>query len=172
MLIVLGMSEHTCNRRSTRSWIEENYPDFLFEAGFTEQDELWTGSTTEVPSAQDFRSKTMLDDIFSSDDNTYLSFTSHSGEIASILRVIGHRDFRLGTGQIIPALIKAETISPDSATSTISSGLWTPSPFCTEPPVTSISAWGSGGGCVCQSSAEPVITELPPFPTSAPTPPP
>lgn len=164
------MSEHTCNRRSSRSWIEENYPSFEFEEGFTDEDELWTGTTTEVSAAQDYRSKALLDDIFSSDDNTYLSFTSHSGEITSILRVTGHRPFRLGTGQIIPALIKAETISPDEAGSTVSSAAWTPSPFCTEPPVTSVSAWGSGGGCVCQSSADPVITQLPPFPTSAPTP--
>lgn len=162
------MSEHTCNRRSTRSWIQENYPYFHFEDGFTEEDELWTGVTTEVSTAQDFRSKTMLDDIFGSDQNTYLSFTSHSGEITSILRVIGHRAFRLATGQIIPALIRAETIEPDQAISTLTSGLCTPSPFCTEAPVTSVSEWGSGGGCVCQSSADPVITQLPPFPTGTP----
>lgn len=165
-----GISEHTCDHRSSRSWIHENYPSFQFEAGFTEEDELWTGVTTEVSAAQDFRSKTLLDDIFSNDDNTYLSFTSHSGEIRSILRVIGHRSFSLSTGQIIPALIKAETVTPDKATSTVTSASWTPSPFCTEAPVTSISEWGSGGGCVCPSSAEPVITQLPPFPTSSPTP--
>jgi hypothetical protein len=164
------MSEHTCNRRSTRSWIASNYPSFSFEAGFTEDDELWTGTTTEVSAAQDFRSKQLLDDIFSSDDKTYLSFTSHSGEITSLLRVIGHRPFRLSTGQIIPVLVKAETVTPEEATSTVSSAVWTPSPFCTEPPVTSVPSWGDGGGCVCQSSAEPVITQLPPFPTSQPTP--
>jgi hypothetical protein len=164
------MSEHTCNRRSTRSWIAANYPDFEFEAGFTEEDELWTGVTTEVSAAQDFRSKALLDDIFSNDDNTYLSFSSHSGEITSLLRVIGHQPFRLSTGQIIPVLVKAETIQPEAATTTVSSAIWTPSPFCTEPPVTSVPSWGNGGGCVCQSSAEPVITQLPAFPTSVPTP--
>jgi len=39
-----------------------------------------------VPTDQDIRSKTVLDEVFGSDDNTWLSVTSHSGEIASILR--------------------------------------------------------------------------------------
>jgi hypothetical protein len=160
------MSEHTCNRRSTRSWIAANYPSYVFEPNFTEEDELWTGVTTEVSAAQDFRSKALLDDIFTSDANTYLSFTSHSGEITSLLRVTDHRPFRLSTGQIIPVLIKAETVEP---TSTVTSATWTPSPFCTAPPVTSVPSWGNGGGCVCQNGAEPTITDLPPFPTSEAT---
>ena len=40
----------------------------------------------EVPTDEDIRSKTVLDQVFSSDDSTYISVTSHSGEIASILR--------------------------------------------------------------------------------------
>ena len=32
------------------------------------------------------RSKAVLDDVFSSDENTYISISSHSGEIGSILR--------------------------------------------------------------------------------------
>lgn len=40
----------------------------------------------EVSQDQDIRSKTVLDEVFGSDRNTWLSITSHSGEIASILR--------------------------------------------------------------------------------------
>lgn len=70
----------------------------------------------------------MLDEVFDSDDNTWLSVTSHSGEIASILRgmyssclrikwrltirlVLGHQVFSLSTGAVIPVFIKAETVS-------------------------------------------------------------
>ena len=53
--------------------------------------------------------KKLLDDIYTHDDSTYISFTTHSGSIASLLRVIGHREFRLATGALIPVLIKAET---------------------------------------------------------------
>lgn len=52
--------------------------------------------------------KNLLDDIFTNDDSTYISFTTHSGSIASVLRVIGHREFRIPTGAVIPVLIKAE----------------------------------------------------------------
>ena len=51
----------------------------------------------------------LLDDIFANDDSTYMSFTTHSGSIASLLRVIGHREFRLPTGAVIPVLIKTES---------------------------------------------------------------
>lgn len=159
-----GISEHTCDRRSNRTYIHDHFPSYIFEPGFPEYDQLWTGVTAETSSAQDLRSKQLLDDIFSSDRSTYLSFTSHSGEIASILRVLGHRVFSLRTGAVIPVLVKAETIEPAAATTTISAAPWTASPFCTVPPVTSVSG-GPSGGCICPNSASPVITSLPPFPT-------
>lgn len=52
--------------------------------------------------------KKLLDDIVTHDDSTYISLTTHSGSIASLLRVIGHREFRLPTGAVIPVLIKAD----------------------------------------------------------------
>lgn len=51
----------------------------------------------------------LLDDIFTNDDSTYMSFTTHSGSIASLLRVIGHREFRLPTGAVLPVLINTES---------------------------------------------------------------
>lgn len=54
------------------------------------------------------RMKKLLDDIFTHDNSTYISFTTHSGSIASLLRITGHREFRLPTGAVIPVLIKAE----------------------------------------------------------------
>ena len=157
-----GISEHTCDSRSNKSYIAATYPTYKFEPGFPEYDQLWTGVTSETDVAEDFRSKTVLDNIFSTDKNTYMSFTSHSGEIASLLRVLGHRSFSLGTGAVIPVLIKAETLQ---GTSTITSQAWTPSPHCTVPPVTSVSG-GANGGCVCPNSAAPVDITLPPYPVS------
>lgn len=62
------------------------YPTYTFEESFKEVDPLWDPIVRETDSAQDERSKTVLDDVFGSDDATYLSITSHSGEIGSILR--------------------------------------------------------------------------------------
>lgn len=150
-----GISIHTCDRRSTRSAIHAAFPDWPFEPGFPETDQLWNGVTAETSSAQALRSKRVLDDIFSSDPSTWISITSHSGEIGSILSVLGHRAFSLNTGAVIPVLVKAETLSEPSPTT--SAQPWTVSPHCTSPPLTSI----SNGPCVCQSSAPPVTTTLP-----------
>lgn len=161
-----GISEHTCDRRSNKTYIAQHFPSYKFEPGFPEDDQLWTGVTSETSTAQDFRSKELLDDIFSTDCSTYISFTSHSGELGSILRVLGHRSFSLSTGAVIPVLVKAETVKPCAATTTFSSATWTPSPFCTVPPVSSVSG-GPNGGCVCPNSATPVVTALPAFPTTS-----
>ncbi|MCJ1235013.1 hypothetical protein MMC14_002977 [Varicellaria rhodocarpa] len=81
-----GISGHTCDRRSTKTYIHENFPSYKIEPGFSEDDLLWEALHGETPTDQDIRSKTVLDEVFSTDDSTYISITSHSGEIASILR--------------------------------------------------------------------------------------
>ncbi|KAH0566506.1 hypothetical protein GP486_000087 [Trichoglossum hirsutum] len=80
------MGVHTCDRRSSKAYIHENYPSYTFELGFAESDELWVPNLRESDSAQTKRSKELLDDIFSHDASTFISFSSHSGEIAAILR--------------------------------------------------------------------------------------
>jgi broad specificity phosphatase PhoE len=162
-----NISQHTCDRRSNKTYIHDSFPAWPIEPGFSEYDELWTGVTTETASAEAVRSKQLLDDIFTSAGRapTYLSFTSHSGELGSILGVLGHRTFSLNTGAVIPVLVKAETINPAAATTTFSAGPWSSSAHCTVPPLTSVST-ASAGGCVCPSSASPVDITLPPYATS------
>ncbi|KAL9621277.1 MAG: hypothetical protein Q9160_004298 [Pyrenula sp. 1 TL-2023] len=81
-----GISGHTCDRRSSKTYIQENFPAYRIEPGFAENDLLWEALHGEPSTDQDIRSKTVLDDVFSSDRSSYISITSHSGEIASILR--------------------------------------------------------------------------------------
>ncbi|KAL8760477.1 MAG: hypothetical protein Q9184_003341 [Pyrenodesmia sp. 2 TL-2023] len=81
-----GISGHTCDRRGTRSYIQGAFPNYQIEAGFSETDQLWQVYHAETQLDQDIRSKTVLDDVFTNDRETYLSITSHSGEIASLLR--------------------------------------------------------------------------------------
>jgi broad specificity phosphatase PhoE len=77
---------HTCDRRRSKSYIQQHYPTCAFEDGFAEEDPLWVPDVRETADAQDVRTKTVLDDVFANDTNTYISISSHSGEIASILR--------------------------------------------------------------------------------------
>jgi broad specificity phosphatase PhoE len=81
-----GISGHTCDRRSTKTEIHDSFPGYLIEEGFSELDLLWKKGVGEVSADEDVRSKKVLDEVFGTDDSTYISITSHSGEIASILR--------------------------------------------------------------------------------------
>ncbi|CAK7216756.1 putative phosphoglycerate mutase pmu1 [Sporothrix curviconia] len=147
------VSTHTCDRRASRTALHAAFPVAMFEDGFAEEDPLWTGTTDETPAANDVRSWALLDDIFSStthddddDDNdaTWLSFTSHSGEITSLLRVLGHRPFPLSTGQIIPVLVRAETVPDDDKTPPPppTNTEWAKADTCKAPPITSVADQG------------------------------
>jgi hypothetical protein len=70
----------------------------------------------------------LLDDVFQNDENTWISFTSHSGSIGAILSAIEHRQFSLLTGAVIPALVKAERIHSPPPRPKIDP--WNPPPTC------------------------------------------
>ncbi|KAF7719410.1 Uncharacterized protein PECH_004906 [Penicillium ucsense] len=151
-----GISIHTCDHRRSKSYIHNLFPKWHIEKHFAEDDELWNGVTSETSDAQDARSVQALGEVFfssSSKKHSFVSVTSHSGEIGSILRVVGHRPFRLNTGAVIPVLVKAEK-RKDHAPAPTTTVAWTTEPHCTVPPVT------SGSVCVCPSSAAPVTTPL------------
>ncbi|KUL89843.1 hypothetical protein ZTR_02903 [Talaromyces verruculosus] len=158
-----GISIHTCDNRQSKTYIHNLFPDWTIEEGFAENDQYWNGITAETDASQAVRSKKVLDQIFNelnnaeesdcepAGDNLFVSVTSHSGEIGSLLSVLGHRSFSLSTGAVIPVLVKAETLEKPVATTCLS---WAANPHCTAPPVTSVSA------CVCAASATPVTTPL------------
>ena len=151
-----GISIHTCDHRRSKSYIEENFPDYTIEAGFTENDELWDGVTAETSTAQDTRSKKWLDQVFVTDDHTWISVTSHSGELASTLRVLGHQVFSLNTGAIIPVLVKAQFL-PESEQPPTTSWSWTVSSHCTSPPKTSVSSLSQGCKCTGATVTTPLV---------------
>lgn len=105
-----ALGVHTCDRRSTRTQIEQAFPHVTFEPGFEDADPLWEADYREPRSARRYRLAVFLDDVFASDKGTFLSFTSHSGALRSILAAVGHRDFALETGGVIPVVVKAERV--------------------------------------------------------------
>jgi hypothetical protein len=36
-----GISGHTCDRRGNKTYIQDNFPTYVIEKGFSEQDLLW-----------------------------------------------------------------------------------------------------------------------------------
>ncbi|ORY14056.1 histidine phosphatase superfamily [Clohesyomyces aquaticus] len=105
---VLGV--HTCDRRSTASHITKVFPHISLEPNFAEEDPLWEADYREPFSARKHRLSLFLDDVFANDGGRFLSFTSHSGAIASILEAVGHRSFALETGGVIPVVVRAEKV--------------------------------------------------------------
>ncbi|KAI1327667.1 phosphoglycerate mutase-like protein [Xylariaceae sp. FL0255] len=155
-----SISIHTCDQRRNKTYIHNLVPSYHIEAGFTEHDELWNGVAAETNSAQDVRSRKALDDVLETEHGLFISITTHSGEAASLLRVLNHQVFSLATGAVIPVLVKAEKIVPTPTTSTQP---WTASAHCTAPPLSSVT---NGGACICPNSAAPVTTPL--VPTTPP----
>ena len=101
---------HTCDRRSTASHLLKTFPHITLEPGFSEPDPLWEAEYREPTRARRHRLAQFLDDIFASDDGVFLSLTSHSGAIKSILEACGHRKFVLQTGGVIPVLVRAKRV--------------------------------------------------------------
>jgi hypothetical protein len=81
-----AIGAHTCDRRSSKTFIAARYPAWNFEEGFKEEDPLWKANERESDNAMDERSKAILDDVFEHDKKTWISISSHSGEIGSLLR--------------------------------------------------------------------------------------
>jgi broad specificity phosphatase PhoE len=98
---------HTCDKRRSKDYLRKQYPKFIFRRHFSRADDLWTPKYQETSEQQTLRLQRVLDWIWRHDDNTYISVTAHSGTIAAILRNIGHREFKVQTGGMIPVVVKA-----------------------------------------------------------------
>ncbi|TGO80070.1 hypothetical protein BELL_0015g00030 [Botrytis elliptica] len=105
-----GISSHTCDRRRSKTYIHALAPTWKFESDFPEEDPYWRANYSETHETENRRFKALLDDLFTNDNSTFISLSSHSGAINTILRVIGHRTFPLKTGAVIPVLIKSQSI--------------------------------------------------------------
>lgn len=95
------------------------------------------------------RGKAVIGDNFRRDVKTWIIITSYSGEIHSLLGVLGHRPFSLSTGQTIPVLVKTSN-NRKTENRTAANGFWTFEPTCMSPPVTS----GTVGSVLCNGFVE------------------
>ena len=107
------LTDHTCDRRSNRSWIAKNFPDYIIEPGLSEEDRLWTGGQWETAEAHAARKQQALEDIFNNDSNHFVALTTHSYAISALLSALGMQGFRVREGSSIAILVKAERIDGD-----------------------------------------------------------
>lgn len=103
------LTGHTCDRRSSKSWIAENYPDYCIEDGFVEDDRLWWEhrDPAEGPDEHIERKQRLLEDIFATDGSPIVSLTTHSYAVTGIHRAVGCADYRVAEGTMVPLLVKA-----------------------------------------------------------------
>jgi len=99
---------HTCDRRRTKHYLERTYRDFRFKMKFTQEDKLWTPDYQETFEEQVARLRKVLDWIWKNDESRYISITAHSGTLSAILKNIGHREFSVQTGGMIPVVVKGQ----------------------------------------------------------------
>ena len=64
------IGEHTCDKRSSRSEIEQAWPKFELEDGLAEEDPFWRADWRESDAEMDVRLKKLLDSVFESDKAT------------------------------------------------------------------------------------------------------
>ncbi len=104
------LTDHTCDRRSTRTWIQSSYPSFLIEPRFSEDDTLWRSDRFESSEEHAARKQTVLEDIFTSDSSQFISLTIHSYALSAILQACGSDEFRIAEGSTVAVLVRGEKV--------------------------------------------------------------
>lgn len=104
------LTDHTCDKRSSRSSIESRYPGYVIEPGFQKEDVMWKADAFETADEHTARMQHLLEDIFANDEAQFISLTTHSYAISAILEAVGAPHFWVSEGAVVPLLVKAEKI--------------------------------------------------------------
>ncbi|KAK4447248.1 histidine phosphatase superfamily [Podospora aff. communis PSN243] len=102
------LTSHTCDKRSTRSWISQHYPGFILEPGFEEADILWQADRVETDWEHRARTQRVFEDIFDHAKSPIIALVTHSYTVSAILEVVGAPHFRVSEGTVFPLLVRAE----------------------------------------------------------------
>ncbi|KLU82308.1 hypothetical protein MAPG_01382 [Magnaporthiopsis poae ATCC 64411] len=103
------VTDHTCDRRSSRTWIAEHYPRFRASPeDLAEEDPLWRAGQTETPEVHVKRWQAVLQDIWLSDPSPFIAIVSHSMALAALLELLGLETFHVRPGTTFALLVKAE----------------------------------------------------------------
>ncbi|OAK96170.1 phosphoglycerate mutase-like protein [Phaeosphaeriaceae sp. SRC1lsM3a] len=104
---------HTCDQRSSRSWIADAYPDFQIEESLTEKDELWKPDQRETIEEHIVRSQEVLQDIFENDGSQLVALVGHSGMSMAIFGATGWPKVPMAAGAVYPLLVCGEWLKED-----------------------------------------------------------
>ena len=104
------LTAHTCDRRSNRSWMTENYPECIIEDGFTMEDELWRSDWVETAAEHRTRAQGFLEELFEGDGSTFVALTVHSYAVSAVLEAVGMPGFRVSEGSVVAVLVRGQRV--------------------------------------------------------------
>ncbi|KAI5968665.1 PMU1 [Candida margitis] len=109
-----------CDKRSPKRVIQQRFPDFNTDGVVDEEDVLYHDDERETMINQSIRINKFLQKLFDLDydakngkvdkklaeEDTFIATYSHAGTIRCFINVLGHRNFTISTGGMIPVVIK------------------------------------------------------------------
>ena len=101
---------HTCDRTKSRIDIQSTFPSVEFETGFPPSDNLWLPDKRESHDHATERLRAWLARRFLSEENAFISATTHSGAIRALYRATGHPDIWVARGSVTPLLVRAKRL--------------------------------------------------------------
>lgn len=117
------MTDHTCDRRSSRTYIAGAFPEARIEDGFTETDELWRSDRWEPMHEHLARKQAVLEDIFDNATGSVVSLAMHSMAVAVTMRVCGMEEYRVREGTSHALLVKAMPVAESPVYNEATEGL-------------------------------------------------
>lgn len=107
------MTMHTCDKRRTRSWIQEHWPDYRIGDDVTEEDILGQLDREETYPEHVARKQKELEELFEMDKGEFLSLTIHSQAILSLFMACGANPPKVREGTTLAVLVRGEKILPN-----------------------------------------------------------
>ncbi|KAJ9109094.1 hypothetical protein QFC21_000422 [Naganishia friedmannii] len=101
------LHERPCNKRRSKTYLQNNFPECDFEEGFSEEDTTWRpdgGQETEAERRT--RLREAMCKIFEERDETYISITSHNFALSSLLMVLHHERHKFQPGEVLVVVVK------------------------------------------------------------------
>lgn len=96
---------HTCDQRSSKTWIANAFPEFQIEDGFAEKDELWKVGRRETIDEHAERAKEMLSDLFDNDEGQTIAMVAHSGALTALFKATGWGKIPVEADALYPLLV-------------------------------------------------------------------
>ncbi|KAH3949708.1 hypothetical protein HBH53_085690 [Parastagonospora nodorum] len=97
---------HTCDQRSSKTWITSTFPEFRIEDGFAEKDEFWKAEQRETIDQHAERAKELLSDLFDNDENQTIALVAHSGALMALFKATGWGKIPVQAGAVYPLLVR------------------------------------------------------------------